>query len=77
MSISIIIMAVALVIEFIAAIGAMKLYKEAEERKERLERANEWLKHKNETLGEALVNARREISKLHKRNRRREKHGKR
>ena len=38
MNISTIIMAVALVIEFIAAVGSMKLYKEANEQKEWLKR---------------------------------------
>ena len=75
MSISTILLAVAVVVEFVAVGGMMKLYKEAVEQNEWLKRENDLLKHKNETLGEALVNARRQISKLHKRNRRSGKHG--
>lgn len=73
MSISTILLAVAVVVEFVAAVGFMKLYKEAVKQIEQLVREIEWLKHKNEALGEALVNARRQISKLHKRDRRRGK----
>lgn len=75
MSISTIIMAVAVVIEFIAAVGSMKLYKEVNEQKEWLNRENDLLKRKEEALLEAIANARRKISKLHKRNRRSGKHG--
>ena len=75
MSISTILLAVAVVVEFIAAVGSMKLYKEEVEENEQLVRENVWLKHNNEELGKALVNVRREISKLHKRNRRSGKHG--
>ena len=75
MSISTILLAVAVVVEFIAAVGLMKLYKEANEQNEQLVRENEWLKHNNEELGKAITNARRQISKLHKRNSRKEKYG--
>lgn len=75
MSISTIIMAVAVVIEFIAAVGSMKLYKEVNAQKEWLNRENDLLKCNNEELGKALANARRKISKLHKHNRRSGKHG--
>lgn len=75
MSISTILLAVAVVVEFIAAVGLMKLYKEANEQNEQLVRENEWLKHNNEELGKAITNARRQISKLHKRNRRSGKDG--
>lgn len=75
MSISTILLAVAVVVEFIAVVGSMKLYKEANEQKEWLERENDCLKRKEEALLEAIANARRQISKLHKRNRRSGKHG--
>ena len=75
MSISTILLAVAVVVEFISTGGMMKLYKKEVEQNEQLVRENKWLKHNNEELGKALVNARREISKLHKRNRRSGKHG--
>ena len=68
MIISIIVMAVALVIEFIAVVYAIKLLGETRNENERLLR-------ENAELGIALLNARREISKLHKRNRRSGKHG--
>ena len=75
MSISTILLAVAVVVEFIATCGMMKLYKEVNEQKEWLEREHDLLKRKEEALLEAIANARRQISKLHKRNRRSGKHG--
>ena len=75
MSISTILLAVAVVVEFIAAVGSMKLYKEENEQKEWLKRENDLLKRKEEALLEAIANARRQISKLHKSNRRSGKHG--
>ena len=68
MSISTILLAVAVVVEFIAAVCAIKLSNETGDENERLLR-------ENAELGIALLNARRQISKLHKSNRRREKHG--
>ena len=68
MSISTILLAVAVVVEFIAAGGMMKLYKKEVEQ-------NEQLLRENAELGISLLNANRQISKLHKRNRRREKYG--
>lgn len=68
MSISTILLAVAVVVEFTAVVYAIKLLGETRDENERLLR-------ENTELGIALLNARREISKLHKRNRRREKHG--
>ena len=68
MSISTILLAVAVVVEFIATAGMMKLYKEAVEQ-------NEQSVRENAELGSALLNANRQISKLHKRNRRSVKHG--
>ena len=68
MNISTIIMAVALVIEFIAAVCAIKLLNKTSDE-------NESLLRENAELGIALLNARRQISKLHKSNRRSGKHG--
>jgi hypothetical protein len=82
MSISTILLAVAVVVEFIAAVRAIKqydeavkLYNEAVKRNEWLTRENGRLKHNNEALVKTLVNTRRQISKFHKRNRRSGKHG--
>ena len=67
MSISTILLAVAVVVEFIAVVYAIKLLNKTSDENERLLR-------ENAELGIALLNARREISKLHKRNRRKEKY---
>ena len=75
MSITTILLAVAVVVEIIAVVGSMKLYKKEVEQNEQLVRENDWLKRKEEALLEAIANARRQISKLHKRNRRSGKHG--
>ena len=68
MSISTILLAVAIIVEFIAVVYTIKLLGETRDENERLLR-------ENAELGIALLNARREISKLHKRNRRKEKYG--
>ena len=56
MSISTILLAVAVVVEFIATCGMMKLYKKEAEQ-------NEQLVRENAELGIALLNARRESGK--------------
>lgn len=68
MSISTILLAVAVVVEFIAVVCTIKLLNETGDENERLLR-------ENAELGIALLNARRQISKLHKSNRRSGKHG--
>lgn len=65
---SIILLAVAVVVELVAVVYTIKLLSETRDENERLLR-------ENAELGIALLNARRQISKLHKRDRRREKHG--
>lgn len=67
MSISTILLAVAVVVEFIAVVCAIKILDGTIDENERLLR-------ENAELGSAFLNARRQISKLHKRNHRREKY---
>ena len=68
MSISTILLAVAVVVEFVSVVCAIKLLNETGDENERLLR-------ENAELDNALLNAKRQISKLHKRNRKRGKHG--
>ena len=62
------ILAFAIIVEFIAVVYTIKLLGETRDE-------NEQLLRENAELDIALLNARREISKLHKRNHRREKYG--
>ena len=68
MSISTILLAVAVVVEFIAVDYVIKLLNKTSDE-------NESLLRENAELEIALLDARRQISKLHKRNRRKEKYG--